>query len=86
MPRTAQSCPGDRTTHVNGVQLFLCLIDNLEVSWIPAFVISVFIVGPLLGLGMAPIARRLSQQRTASKIAGTVGLTCTHVLVACLCL
>ncbi len=43
-------------------------------GWVSAFVVSVFIAGPLLGLVMAPIARRLSQQRTAAKIVGTVGL------------
>jgi ABC-type branched-subunit amino acid transport system ATPase component/branched-subunit amino acid ABC-type transport system permease component len=43
-------------------------------DWRPAFVAAVLVVGPLLGLGMEPIARRLSQQRTAAKIVGTVGL------------
>ena len=42
-------------------------------NWAPAFAVSAFIGGPLLGLVMEPIARRLSQQRTAAKIVGTVG-------------
>ena len=43
-------------------------------DWVPAFVVAVVVAGPLLGLVMEPIARRLSQQRTAAKIVGTVGL------------
>jgi ABC-type branched-subunit amino acid transport system ATPase component/branched-subunit amino acid ABC-type transport system permease component len=43
-------------------------------GWIPAAVVAVLVLGPLLGLGMEPIARRLSQQRPAAKIVGTIGL------------
>ena len=43
-------------------------------NWIPAVLVSVFVVGPLLGLVMAPIARGLSQRSTSAKIVGTVGI------------
>jgi ABC-type branched-subunit amino acid transport system ATPase component/branched-subunit amino acid ABC-type transport system permease component len=43
-------------------------------SWLSAFVVAVIVGGPLMGLGMAPVARRLAQQRLPLKIAGTVGL------------
>jgi ABC-type branched-subunit amino acid transport system ATPase component/branched-subunit amino acid ABC-type transport system permease component len=43
-------------------------------DWLPASVVAVLIAGPLLGLAMEPIARRLSQQRTAAKIVGTIGM------------
>jgi ABC-type branched-subunit amino acid transport system ATPase component/branched-subunit amino acid ABC-type transport system permease component len=43
-------------------------------DWLPAFVVAVLVGGPLMGLVMEPIARRLSRQRTAAKIVGTVGL------------
>ena len=39
-----------------------------------ALVVSVLVVGPLMGLGMERISRRLSQQAVAWKIVGTVGL------------
>jgi ABC-type branched-subunit amino acid transport system ATPase component/branched-subunit amino acid ABC-type transport system permease component len=42
-------------------------------SWTTAFVVAVLVTGPLLGLVMEPIAKRLSQQRPAAKIVGTVG-------------
>ncbi len=43
-------------------------------DWVPALVVAVAVAGPVLGFVMEPIARRLSQQRTAAKIVGTVGL------------
>src|SRR3954451_4405334 len=43
-------------------------------SWVSAAGLSVLVAGPLLGLGMEPLARRLSQQRPAAKIVGTIGL------------
>src|SRR6202049_194367 len=43
-------------------------------SWEAAVVVSVFVVGPLMGLGMELLARRLAVQRTAMKIVGAVGL------------
>jgi ABC-type branched-subunit amino acid transport system ATPase component/branched-subunit amino acid ABC-type transport system permease component len=54
--------------------IFYWLYVDHEVDWKLAFVVSVFIVGPLLGLLMERIARRLTPQRTAWKIVGTVGL------------
>src|SRR4051812_3465035 len=43
-------------------------------NWVAAFVVAVLAAGPLLGLAMEPMAKRLSQQRPAAKIVGTVGL------------
>jgi len=43
-------------------------------DWLPAATVALAVGGPMLGLIMAPIARRLSHQRTTAKIVGTVGL------------
>src|SRR3954454_152085 len=43
-------------------------------GWISAFLLAVGVGGPLLGLGMEPLAKRLAEQRPAAKIVGTVGL------------
>jgi len=43
-------------------------------DWVPAFILAVFVAGPLMGLVMERFARRLSYQRTAWKIVGTAGL------------
>ena len=45
-----------------------------HVNWIPALLVSVAVAGPLMGLGMEKISRRLSQQAVAWKIVATVGL------------
>lgn len=54
--------------------VFYWLHIDQGVDWKPALVLAVFVVGPVLGLGMEAVARRLSQQRPAWKIVGTVGL------------
>jgi ABC-type branched-subunit amino acid transport system ATPase component/branched-subunit amino acid ABC-type transport system permease component len=54
--------------------VFYWLYVDLELDWKLAFVLSVFVVGPLMGLLMERIARKLAPQRTAWKIVGTVGL------------
>jgi ABC-type branched-subunit amino acid transport system ATPase component/branched-subunit amino acid ABC-type transport system permease component len=43
-------------------------------SWWLALIVSVFVVGPILGLIMERIARQLALQRTSHKIVATVGL------------
>jgi len=43
-------------------------------GWISAFLLAAVVGGPVLGLGMAPLTRRLAEQRPAAKIVGTVGL------------
>src|SRR3954449_1934794 len=43
-------------------------------NWVAAFLVAVVVTGPLLGLVMEPMAKRLSLQRPAAKIVGTVGL------------
>jgi ABC-type branched-subunit amino acid transport system ATPase component/branched-subunit amino acid ABC-type transport system permease component len=54
--------------------LFYFLHYEHEWDWLPALIVSVFVVGPLLGLAIEPLARRLARQSTAAKIVGTVGL------------
>src|SRR3954464_6913315 len=54
--------------------VFYYLNHDHKWNWVAAFVVAVLVAGPLLGLGMEPLARRLSQQRPAAKIVGTVGL------------
>jgi ABC-type branched-subunit amino acid transport system ATPase component/branched-subunit amino acid ABC-type transport system permease component len=54
--------------------LFYYLHVEKGVGWVAAFVVSVTIAGPLLGLGVERIARKLALQRTAMKIVGTVGV------------
>ena len=45
-----------------------------HINWGIALLVSVLVVGPLMGLGMERISRRLVQQAVAWKIVGTVGL------------
>jgi ABC-type branched-subunit amino acid transport system ATPase component/branched-subunit amino acid ABC-type transport system permease component len=45
-----------------------------NINWIVSLVVSVLIAGPLMGLGMERISRRLSQQSVAWKIVATTGL------------
>lgn len=45
-----------------------------EVDWKIAFVLAVFVLGPIMGLLMELIARKLTPQPTAWKVVGTVGL------------
>ena len=54
--------------------VFYWLYVDLELDWKLAAVLSVFVLGPLMGLVMERIARQLTPQRTAWKIVGTVGL------------
>jgi ABC-type branched-subunit amino acid transport system ATPase component/branched-subunit amino acid ABC-type transport system permease component len=45
-----------------------------NINWIVSLVVSVGIAGPVMGLGMERISRRLSQQSVAWKIVATTGL------------
>ncbi|HVM67360.1 MAG TPA: hypothetical protein VMU14_20990, partial [Acidimicrobiales bacterium] len=45
-----------------------------DISWEVAFVLAVFVAGPVLGVLMERIGRRLALRSTALKIVGTVGL------------
>ncbi len=54
--------------------LFYFLHVDQGYDWKIAFVISVFLAGPVMGLGMEQVARRLAIQRTAFKIVATVGI------------
>jgi ABC-type branched-subunit amino acid transport system ATPase component/branched-subunit amino acid ABC-type transport system permease component len=52
-------------------------------DWKVSVFLSVCVLGPLMGLVMELVARRLSRQRTAMRVVGTVGLM---VLVPSICL
>jgi ABC-type branched-subunit amino acid transport system ATPase component/branched-subunit amino acid ABC-type transport system permease component len=54
--------------------IFYWLYVDLGLDWKLAAFLSVFVLGPLMGLMMERIARHLAPQRTAWKIVGTVGL------------
>ncbi|MBV8431895.1 MAG: ATP-binding cassette domain-containing protein [Solirubrobacterales bacterium] len=45
-----------------------------NINWVLALVVSVLVAGPVMGLGMEGISRRLSQQSVAWKIVATTGL------------
>jgi ABC-type branched-subunit amino acid transport system ATPase component/branched-subunit amino acid ABC-type transport system permease component len=66
-----------------GALLYYRLTVTYGWDWKPAFFVSVFVAGPVFGLMMEFIARRLSRQRTEWKIVGTVGIM---VLIPALCL
>ena len=54
--------------------IFYCLHYANHINWIACLFVVVVIAGPLMGLGMERISRRLSQQRVVWKIVATVGL------------
>jgi ABC-type branched-subunit amino acid transport system ATPase component/branched-subunit amino acid ABC-type transport system permease component len=54
--------------------IFYWLNHDQGLDWTIALVLAVFVAGPLMGVVMERIARRLSRQSTAFKIVGTVGL------------
>ena len=65
------------------VLVFYWLRVTLVFDWKVAFFVSVFVAGPLFGIAMEAVARRLARQRTNMKIVGTVGLM---VMIPALCL
>jgi len=65
------------------VLVFYWLRITLGLDWKIAFVVSVFLAGPLFGIVMELVARGLARQRTSMKIVGTVGLM---VMVPAICL
>src|SRR3954451_25478314 len=56
------------------VLVFYWLRITLKLDWKIAFVASVFVAGPVFGIVMEFVARRLSRERTNMKIVGPVGL------------
>lgn len=54
--------------------VFYFLHVDLELDWVTSAVISVLIIGPVLGLAMEPLARMLARQPLTFKVVGTVGL------------
>src|SRR4051812_17470148 len=43
-------------------------------GWVPAAVVCIFVLGPLMGFGLERLARGLSGAALALQVAGTVGL------------
>jgi ABC-type branched-subunit amino acid transport system ATPase component/branched-subunit amino acid ABC-type transport system permease component len=54
--------------------VFYALHDQLGMGWAPALLVSVAVVGPVVGLLMERIAAQLAPQRIALQIVGTVGI------------
>ncbi|KXF53864.1 branched-chain amino acid ABC transporter permease/ATP-binding protein [Rhodococcus sp. SC4] len=54
--------------------LFYFLTHELQLPWLAAFVISVLILGPALGLLFEVLARFLAPQSVAMKVVGTIGV------------
>lgn len=54
--------------------LFYWLHVDKGLDWKASAAVAVLIAGPLMGLGMELISRRLAPQRTALKIVGSIGL------------
>jgi ABC-type branched-subunit amino acid transport system ATPase component/branched-subunit amino acid ABC-type transport system permease component len=58
-----------------GAYIFYILHDDvLHVPAVPTALICVFVVGPLLGLGMEAMARRLAEASATMKVVATIGL------------
>lgn len=54
--------------------LFYWLHVELEWGWIPAFILTVPVLGIALGLAFEVLGRKLAHQRMAYKIVGTIGV------------
>jgi ABC-type branched-subunit amino acid transport system ATPase component/branched-subunit amino acid ABC-type transport system permease component len=54
--------------------IFYAMHYASNINWVVALFVSVVVAGPLMGLGMERISRRLSQQSVAWKIVATTGL------------
>jgi ABC-type branched-subunit amino acid transport system ATPase component/branched-subunit amino acid ABC-type transport system permease component len=54
--------------------VFYFLHVDKKLHWVPSIIGAVFISGPLAGLVLERMARRMSNQRTSWKIVGTIGL------------
>ncbi|HEX4661876.1 MAG TPA: branched-chain amino acid ABC transporter permease/ATP-binding protein [Streptosporangiaceae bacterium] len=54
--------------------IFYALHYANNVNWVLSLLVSVVVAGPLMGLGMERISRRISQQSVAWKIVATIGL------------
>jgi ABC-type branched-subunit amino acid transport system ATPase component/branched-subunit amino acid ABC-type transport system permease component len=56
-----------------GAYIFYAMYIN-GLGWLPATLITVFVAGPVLGVVLELVARRLTYQRAIWKIVGTVGI------------
>jgi len=54
--------------------IFYFLEVKSGVNWVLSLVLVVFVVGPILGIAMERLTRRLAHQRPQWKIVGTIGL------------
>jgi ABC-type branched-subunit amino acid transport system ATPase component/branched-subunit amino acid ABC-type transport system permease component len=57
-----------------GAFVFYWLNVEHKWSWWAAFIVSVFVVGPLFGLLLSAMSAKLSNQRPANKVVATVGI------------
>jgi ABC-type branched-subunit amino acid transport system ATPase component/branched-subunit amino acid ABC-type transport system permease component len=57
-----------------GAYVFYFLHVDKKLHWAPSFIGAVFILGPLAGLVLERMARKMSNQSTSWKIVGTIGL------------
>jgi ABC-type branched-subunit amino acid transport system ATPase component/branched-subunit amino acid ABC-type transport system permease component len=57
-----------------GAYIFYWMHVDNGWDWKIAFFVSVLVAGPLMGLALERMARRLALQRTAMKVVGTVGI------------
>jgi ABC-type branched-subunit amino acid transport system ATPase component/branched-subunit amino acid ABC-type transport system permease component len=54
--------------------IFYAMHYASNINWVVALLVSVAVAGPVMGLGMEAISRRLSRQNVAWKIVATTGL------------
>jgi branched-subunit amino acid ABC-type transport system permease component len=54
--------------------IFYAMHYVASINWVASLLVSVVVAGPLMGLGMERISRRLSQQAVAWQIVATIGL------------
>ena len=57
-----------------GAYVFYILHDELHLPAVPTALICVFVLGPLIGLGMEAMARRLADASATMKVVATIGL------------
>ena len=57
-----------------GAYVFYILHDELHLPAVPTALICVFVLGPLIGLGMEAMARRLANASPTMQIVATIGL------------
>jgi len=64
-----------------GAYLFYVLVQEQELSWQAAALVVVVVLGPLMGLALELIARRIGTAPLATQVASTVGLLLVIVAI-----